>query len=140
MDTTVWGPKLWFVMHTVSLNYPDSPDFNQKQSHKLFFNNLKDIIPCPHCQAHYSEYLKLNPINRHLETKMDLVKWVWNLHNDVSARLGKPTWSLDKLLAHYNDVYTKKSKCGKKILYLTIFFALLFLAYYLFKNYTWARK
>ena len=41
---------------------------------------------------------------------MDLVKWVLAVHNNVSQRLGKPTWTLDKLLAHYENEY-KSKKC-----------------------------
>lgn len=140
MDTTVWGPKLWFVMHTVSLNYPEYPNFQEKEHHKVFFTNLKHIIPCTKCQGHYTEFLQKNPITNNLNSKMDLVKWVWTLHNEVSSRLGKPTWSLDKLLSHYNNLYTTKSKFSKKIMYLISLLILLFLAYYLFKNYTWAKK
>ena len=32
-------------------------------------------------------------------------------HNDVSKRLGKPTWSLNKLLTYYENTY--KSDSGK---------------------------
>jgi len=40
MDPKVWGPKLWFVIHTIALNYPDNPSYDQKRIHEDFFNNL----------------------------------------------------------------------------------------------------
>ena len=23
MDTTIWGPPFWFILHTISINYPE---------------------------------------------------------------------------------------------------------------------
>ena len=78
MDPDVWGPKLWFTMHTISLNYPENPTSQEKQSNEIFFNNLQNIIPCDLCKQHYSTYLKTHPVTKHLSNKMSLVKWVLN--------------------------------------------------------------
>ena len=55
MDPNVWGPKLWFMMHTISLNYPENPTILDKKNNQVFFNNLQNIIPCDLCKQHYSE-------------------------------------------------------------------------------------
>ena len=36
MDPNVWGPKLWFVMHTISLNYPKSKNGRQTGCLSIF--------------------------------------------------------------------------------------------------------
>ena len=136
MDPNVWGPKLWFMMHTISLNYPENPTIQDKQNNQVFFNNLQNIIPCDLCKQHYSEYLKTHPIDPHLSNKMSLVKWVLDVHNDVSKRLGKPTWSLNKLLTHYENSYKSNSgKTSTKLLIVIGFVILFILGYYLFKKY-----
>ena len=44
MDPEVWGPKLWFVIHTFALNYPNNPNYEDKRVMEEFFNNLKYIV------------------------------------------------------------------------------------------------
>ena len=41
MDPTIWGPKLWFVIHTVTFNYPSNPTNIDKKVHFDFFMNLR---------------------------------------------------------------------------------------------------
>ena len=42
MDPTKWGPHLWFFMHTVSFNYPETPNFKNKVEYNDFYNSLKN--------------------------------------------------------------------------------------------------
>ena len=32
MDPTVWGPKLWFFIHTLAFNFPETPSYEQKRA------------------------------------------------------------------------------------------------------------
>ena len=34
MLTSVWGPGLWFFLHTISFNYPHKPTVMQKKHYK----------------------------------------------------------------------------------------------------------
>ena len=43
MDPTVWGPKLWFVIHTVALNYPDNPSYDDVRNTENFFNGHNNL-------------------------------------------------------------------------------------------------
>ena len=36
MNPDIWGPKLWFAMHTISLNYPVKPTLHDKKVNKIF--------------------------------------------------------------------------------------------------------
>ena len=40
MDPKIWGPKVWFVIHTVALNYPNNPTYQDKRNHEDFFNHV----------------------------------------------------------------------------------------------------
>ena len=72
MDPTVWGPKLWFMIHTIAINYPDNPTYQDKRSHEEFYNSLKYVIPCEKCRVHYTQRLKRMPIINHLDNKPTL--------------------------------------------------------------------
>ena len=75
MDPTVWGPKLWFVIHTFALNYPDNPRYEDKRVMEEFFNNLKYSIPCNKCKVHYRQRLERDPIINYLDNKQSLFKY-----------------------------------------------------------------
>jgi hypothetical protein len=40
MLTTVWGPSLWHVLHTMSFNYPIEPTQEQRRHYRDFMLNL----------------------------------------------------------------------------------------------------
>jgi hypothetical protein len=45
MMTSIWGPPMWHVLHTISFNYPINPTPEQKTHYWNFYSNLKNIIP-----------------------------------------------------------------------------------------------
>lgn len=96
-----WGPKLWYVMHTFSFFYPVYPTINDLSNYKTFYENLAHTIPCRVCKDHYKLLLMEDPIDSHLNSRDDLMRWVWKIHNKVNERLGKdqiPFAELDKIL------------------------------------------
>lgn len=105
MDPTVWGPKLWFVIHTFALNYPDNPTYEDKRVMEEFFNNLKSTIPCHKCRIHYRQNLQNNPIINYLDNKQSLFKFTVDLHNIVNKSLGKKIYSYDEVTQIYKQHY-----------------------------------
>lgn len=119
MDPTRWGPKLWFFMHTLSFNYPEQPTIKDKKDMKIFFENLRALIPCNTCKEHYNKHLDNDPIDNALTGKDKLIMWVLNLHNKVNESLDKPVWSKEQVYEHYNHIYSGKcninqGKCTAK--------------------------
>ena len=106
-DKEVWGPKLWEVMHTFSFAYPISPNYKQKESAIKFFSSIGHLIPCTHCSQHCLEYTHRNPPN--VDNKQSLIDWVYNFHNEVNVRLGKPYYSKQELKNKYDEVAFCKS-------------------------------
>ena len=119
MDPTVWGPKLWFVIHTMALNYPDNPTYDDKRNYETFFNSLKFVIPCDKCRVHYTERINKNPIINHLENSDSLFRYTIELHNDVNKSLGKRTYIYDEVIEiykkHYNQTETSGNNFFNKI-------------------------
>ena len=115
MEPKIWGPKLWFVMHTFALNYPDQPNYEDKRVMEEFFNNLKSSIPCQKCRIHYTQRLERNPIINYLDSKQSLFKYTIDLHNQVNKSLGKKIYTYDEIVdiykKHYNpDQATKDDR------------------------------
>ena len=103
MDPTKWGPHLWFFMHTVSFNYPETANFKNKVEYNDFYNSLKNMIPCELCKTHYIQYLEVSPPD--LSGRTALVKWTIDLHNKVNKQLGKPVYSYKKAIELYKKYY-----------------------------------
>lgn len=101
-DKQSWGPKLWEVMHTFSYAYPENPSVIEKQSAKNFYSSIGNLIPCTHCSQHCLEYTKRNPPQ--VQNKQSLINWVYNFHNEVNKRLGKPIYPKHELDSKYNEV------------------------------------
>lgn len=111
MNPLVWGPPFWFVMHTVSINYPLRPTYAQRRTHYDFFYNIRNILPCEMCRQHYRVLLKQYPIEPFLDSRDSLISWVILIHNQVNVRLGKSTMSMDAVMQKYNKAYTNQSFC-----------------------------
>ena len=105
MDPTVWGPKLWFVIHTFALNYPDNPTYEDKRVMEEFFNNLKYSIPCNKCRVHYRQRLQRDPIINYLDNRQSLFKYTIDLHNQVNKSLGKKIYSYEEVNNYYLNLY-----------------------------------
>jgi hypothetical protein len=131
MDPELWGPKLWFFLHTLSFEY--NPSIETKKSHSTFFNSLASIIPCEICRLHYTKFLKNNPIENSLDNKESLIKWVLKCHNNVNKNNNKPEWSYNDLMSKYtsifkNDLYNKLSYKNISIfLFIIILLLILFI-------------
>jgi len=119
MNPNIWGPKLWFSLHTITLNYPENPTYKHKKLYNNFFTNLQYLLPCSVCCKNYKTHLDKFPISENLKCKKDLVLWLINIHNEVNKQLGKPVISpVDALKKIFNEYKKEDLK-------------------YKFKNYNW---
>lgn len=108
MNQNVWGPHLWFSLHTISFTYPLKPKDIDKANYKSFFTELQHVLPCSVCKKNYMRHLKEFPVNEHLNSRKDIVYWVIDLHNMVNSETGKRVLTYDEALNRYADVYKKK--------------------------------
>lgn len=108
MNQNIWGPSLWFSLHTITMNYPTSPTYLQKQDYKNFFISLENVIPCNICKKNYKRHLIEYPINNYLNSRKNLSYWLIDLHNAVNAETGKKIISYDKVIEKYETIYNRK--------------------------------
>lgn len=107
MNQLIWGPHLWFSLHTISFTYPLNPSNTDKQTYKEFFINFKNVIPCNVCKKNYKRHLYEKPIDNYLNTRKELVYWLIDLHNLVNGETGKRLLSYNEVIKQYENVYNK---------------------------------
>lgn len=108
MNQNVWGPHMWFTLHSITFNYPIKPTNDDKNNYKNFFIYLQNVIPCNICKKNYIRHLKEYPLDNNLNSRMDLVKWMINLHNAVNGETGKKILSYDNVIKKYEHAYQVK--------------------------------
>ena len=114
MNQNIWGPHLWFSLHSISINYPLSPSEDDKNNYKNFFLNLQNVIPCSICKKNYKRHLIEHPIDNFLENRQKLVFWVIDIHNLVNSETGKKILSYDTVIKKYKNAYNKNIELSKE--------------------------
>jgi hypothetical protein len=109
--TTVWGPGLWMILHTVSLNYPVRPTRVQQRQYKAFFDSLRHVLPCGKCRDNLVHNLKATKYGKPVFASRDaLSRWVHQLHTNVNTMLQKPTTtSFEEMRNTYEHF---RARCG----------------------------
>jgi len=90
MMTTIWGPPLWHVLHTLSFNYPVKPSCEDKKNFRNFILALGKILPCRHCRENLKKNLKKFPLTQaNLRNRDALSRWMYGFHEHINKMLGK---------------------------------------------------
>ena len=121
MNQNIWGPSMWFSLHTITFAYPLNPSESEKANYKIFFDNFKNVIPCSVCKKNYIRHLKEHPIDNYLSCRKKLVYWLIDLHNLVNVETGKKILDYSVVINKYEKIYKKKidltsdnSNCNNK--------------------------
>lgn len=98
-----WGPKLWYVIHTLAAFYDDSNSYFI--AYKCFIMCLVHTLPCKICRVHFLKHItkESNDINKYSKDKQSLLYWSFIIHNSANAALGKPQFTFEnasKLYLH----------------------------------------
>ena len=88
MDTRFWGPSGWQLFHLVAYAHPANSE--------MFFNNIKNILPCKFCRASTAEFMEEGvPLHPHAS---NTTRWVYELHSRVNKKLREQS-KTDKTIA-----------------------------------------
>ena len=90
MMTSIWGPPMWHILHTVSFNYPVEPTEEQKKNYYNFYSNLVNILPCRYCRENLCKNFKKLPLNKSVFKNRDsLSRYIYAIHEEINKMLGK---------------------------------------------------
>jgi FAD-linked sulfhydryl oxidase len=83
------GTGTWGLLHTIAANFPEKPTTVQKVQARRFFDALGDLYPCAVCKEDFRRDIDEHPPD--VSSREALSVWVCERHNEVNAKLGKPT-------------------------------------------------
>jgi hypothetical protein len=90
MMTTIWGPPLWHVLHTMSFNYPVRPTAADKKRYADFVRSLAFTLPCGKCRQNLTRNLRSVPLTgSSLASRAAFSRWMYRFHEHVNRGLGK---------------------------------------------------
>lgn len=108
MPPQIWGPIFWSTLHIASLSYSDNPTDRQRRNVKNFYESMVDVLPCPICRVHYEENLTKLPIDKSLDNRAELIRWVWTMHNLINTQLGKREFTFDEFIESMQNLEKAK--------------------------------
>jgi len=102
---------LWTALHQSSTGYPLAPTPEEQQAAQAFVSSLGILTGCADCKNHYDALLQALPPR--LGSRQEFFEWSVDAHNQVNARLGKPTMTYDQatLLHQFSNDVTSCSSC-----------------------------
>ena len=120
MDPKLWGPSAWYFLHSVTFSYPENPTQKEKKSLKDFFRSLEFLLPCDVCKLNFKHHFNEDPIDGHLNSREEVIKWLINIHNKVNIETGKPILSYETVLHTIPPLYSSDKINICRIMFLVI--------------------
>ncbi len=127
LDPNVWGPKYWFMLHTIALSYPHNPNAVTKKKYYDFIQNIPLFIPVESISSDFSKLLDQYPVSPYLDSRDSFVRWMHFIHNKINEKLEKPKISLNDFYSSYYQEYKPKdikmkeyNRIREKIIYTAI--------------------
>jgi len=106
MKTRYWGPHAWaFLFASVAGAYPVRLDHANKE-HVKTMKSLEYTLPCFWCRHSFVDYLKELPLEKYSNSRRDMMKWVYLLHDKVNKKLIKQ--ENDKFKKEKENLLSKK--------------------------------
>ena len=87
MDTRFWGPSGWKFLHLLAEMMPVKLNKTEQKIVKQFMLCWRDLLPCKYCRKSFTKYTTSYPIDKHLETRLALTRWLFVIHNKVNNKL-----------------------------------------------------
>ena len=111
MDTRFWGPPAWVMLHMIAQGFQKE----NATAFRLFYSNLRNVLPCIYCRNSFTEFLEQCPIRT--TSHKDFNKWLYDIHNLVNDKLRKqglvqwkdPTFA--EVDARYRGMYSQLDTC-----------------------------
>lgn len=85
------GRSTWTMLHTLAVQYPQTPTKQQQKDVKTLVDVLTRIYPCTECAQHFDEVVKNDPPN--VSSGHELQQWTCRVHNKVNKSIGKRSFN-----------------------------------------------
>ena len=108
LNSKIWGPHYWFVLYTIAIAYPNTPNDVTKKKYYDFIQNLPLFIPDSEIGNNFSIFLDKYPVSPYLDSRESFIKWVHFIHNKINIYLGKKELSYYDAMNTYYYHYEEK--------------------------------
>jgi|TARA_E500000331_G_scaffold354851_1_gene408885 hypothetical protein len=132
LDSKVWGPHYWFVLYSIAITYPNTPNNVTKKKYYEFIQNLPLFLPHDEISNYFSNMINKYPVTPYLDSRDSFTKWIHFIHNRINVILNKPEITLKEAYQNYHDSYKPKIQKNienilikKKYIYSALFFSLI---------------
>ena len=103
--TTKWGPTYWNYIHMITLHYPTNPTKKVRDNNFYLVKNFMNTLPCPACKNEIKKLVLDKNLQISLESRDQFVRYFWNIHNKVNAKLNKAQITF----SHFNKLYSSNA-------------------------------
>ena len=113
-STYVWGPCMWYFLHTMSFNYPVKPTAADRKHYMGFLKSLQYVLPCKSCRENYTINIKSKGCKLNMavmKNRDTLSRWMCKIHNTINTQIGK---NKDVKFEDCRDFYEQfRARCDK---------------------------
>lgn len=97
--TARWGRPAWIFLHEMAIAFPNQPTEQDKENAKQFLKYLATMLPCAQCKKEFAAFLNMNPPT--VDNACNFQTWLFDAHNHVNQRLGKPVFTREQYRRQY---------------------------------------
>jgi|TARA_B110000285_G_scaffold233546_1_gene307671 hypothetical protein len=98
----LWGPSIWDLLHCLAEKIKNDSYSSLKTDIFFHIQSICNNLPCPSCSVHATQYLQKVDFSK-LRTKEDFKMMLYNFHNVVNKRIGRPEYQFNELTMRYNN-------------------------------------
>jgi hypothetical protein len=108
LDPKIWGPHYWFVLHTIAITYPKTPNNVTKKKYYDLIQNFPLFIPIEEIGNTFSKLIDKYPVTPYLDSRESFMKWMHYIHNKINLALLTPELTMEEALTSYYNNYKPK--------------------------------
>ena len=113
IQSAIFGPPTWFILHCTSFNYPINPTEMDKKHYTDFLMSFEYTLPCVYCRTNFKDNIKKAGFNPSvMKNRETFSRFIYKLHNVVNKMLGK------NIKISYEEVRERyehfRSRCSEK--------------------------
>jgi len=113
MQSYIFGPPTWFVLHCTSFNYPVNPTEEDKKNYTNFLMSFEYTLPCVYCRTNFRSNIKKAGFSKAVMKNRDTFsRFIYKFHNVVNDMLGKNVKiSFEEVRERYENF---RARCDEK--------------------------
>lgn len=115
LNPKVWLPHLWFVLYTIAVEYPQTPNDVTKKKYYTLIQNLPVFFPEYPMGSNFIDLLDKYPVTPYLSSRLSLMKWVHYMQNKINLQMEDESLDFYECLEKYYDSYKPSEMRNREI-------------------------